>query len=76
MNREEAIAEENRRLEQLKTRVDRAQKDLREGRIAADAVDDVAAELRQFAERLFPGQGGLFDMIYRPRLERAAREAR
>jgi len=59
----------------VKTLVDGAQKDLRQGRIPPEQVEDTIASLRREADRLFPGQGRTFDLIYRSRLERAAREA-
>lgn len=68
------LATENERLAQLKGLVDRAQADLREGRIPAANVEDVIVALRREAERLFPGQSRTFDLIYKPRLLRAAEE--
>lgn len=76
MKHEEALADENRRLSVLKAHVDRAQADIREGRIPLEQVEETIAGLRQEAGWLFPGQEATFDLIYRPRLERAARERR
>lgn len=71
----EEIADEESRLQQLRSLVDRAQEEIRAGKIASEEVEQVIAGLRRDAERLFPGTGNTFDLIYRPRLERAAREA-
>ncbi|NLC55507.1 MAG: hypothetical protein GX774_01555 [Armatimonadetes bacterium] len=66
------IDDEDRRLAELQGLVDRAEAGLREGRIPAALVEDVIAGLRQEAERLFPGQKRSFELIYKPRLLRAA----
>lgn len=71
----EEMADEESRLRQLRSLVDRAQGDIRAGRIPPDKVDQIINGLRLDAERLFPGTANTFDLIYRPRLERAAREA-
>ena len=52
------IGDEDRRLAELQGLVERA--------------EDVIAGLRQDAERLFPGQKRSFELIYKPRLLRAA----
>ena len=70
------IADEEARLRQLRALVDRAQEEIRAGRVSDEQVAVVIARLRAHAEHLFPGTGNTFDLIYRPRLERAAREHR
>ncbi len=72
---EQALADENRRLAELKALVDTAQAQLREGIIPGAQVETVIARLRGEAERLFPGQSRTFDLIYKPRLLRAAGES-
>ena len=74
MDADEVIAEENRRLVELKALVDRAQAEIREGKIPESQVEDAIAGLRRESERLFPDKGRTFDLIYEPRLLRAARE--
>ena len=74
MSTDEEIAAENRRLEQLKICIDGAVREIREGQVHGERLETMIVRLRREAERLFPEQGRLFDLIYRPRLERAARE--
>lgn len=67
-----AVAEEERRVRYLARAVDGALAAIAHGRVAdARAAGDLIAGLRRLALALFPGSGDTFDLIYRPRLQRA-----
>lgn len=76
MNESEAVADEERRLRAVRARIDSAQGALRAGQVPMEAVEALIACLRRETERLLPGTGHAFDLIYLPRLRRAAEEAR
>jgi hypothetical protein len=71
-----AAAEETLRVRALARAVDAAQDAIRSGRLGPRRGRAVVRRLRRLAESLFPESGPTFDLIYRPRLERALAERR
>jgi hypothetical protein len=65
------VAEETRRLRALARAVDAAQAALASGSLSPERARGLILRLRRLAQALFPGSGPTFDLIYRPRLERA-----
>ncbi len=72
--REQAIREENRNLRYLRFLVDLALQEIRAGRFTREQAEQVAANVRRQALKLFPGKDETFDLIYRPRFRRAITE--
>jgi len=73
--RREAIREENRNIAYLRLMVDLALREIRAGRFTRPQAEQVVANLRSQTEKLFPGKGPTFDLIYLPRFQRAVTEA-
>jgi hypothetical protein len=65
-----AVADERRRLRELRTSVDLACAVLRQGRLGRAEADELVAALRTRALELFPGKGHVFDLVIAPRLQR------
>jgi len=72
--RRQAIREENRRLRYLRFMVDLALNEIRSGSFTLSQARRVVENLRSQALMLFPGKETAFDLIYRPRLQRAITE--
>jgi hypothetical protein len=70
----QAIREENRRLRYLRFMVDLVLNEIRSGSFSRPQAREAAANLRRQALLLFPGKETAFDIIYRPRLQRAITE--
>jgi hypothetical protein len=70
-----ALADERRRLRELRTSVDLACAVLRQGRLSRAEADQLVAALRTRALELFPGKGHVFDLVIAPRLQRIKDEA-
>jgi hypothetical protein len=70
----QAIREENRKLRYLRFMVDLALTEIRAGSFSLSQARQVVANLRSQALMLFPGKETAFDIIYRPRLQRAITE--
>ena len=66
----EALAEERRRLRELRLTVDLACNVIAQGRIGRAEAEALAAATRRRALKLFPGKGDTFDLILAPRLTR------
>jgi hypothetical protein len=69
-----AIREENRKLRYLRFMVDLALQEIRSGSFSLPQAAQVVINLRSQALMLFPGKETAFDLIYRPRLQRAITE--
>jgi hypothetical protein len=65
-----ALAEERRRVRELRTSVDLACAVLRQGRVSRAEADELAAAVRHKALELFPEKGHVFDLVLAPRLQR------
>lgn len=72
--RRQAIMEENRKLRYLRFMVDLAMLEIRSGSFSLSQARKVVENLRNQALMLFPGKETAFDIIYRPRLQRAITE--
>jgi len=72
--RRQAIREENRKLRYLRFMVDLALNEIRSGSFSLAQARQVVENLRRQALMLFPGKETAFDVIYRPRLQRAITE--
>ena len=72
--RHQAIREENRKLRYLRFMVDLALQEIRSGSFSRSQARQVVENLRRQALMLFPGKETAFDIIYRPRLQRAITE--
>lgn len=75
MTREQLIREENRRIRMLRIAADLLVQTILTGSVDANEIVRMARGLRALSEKLFPGKGRVFDLIYAPRFKRAAREA-
>jgi hypothetical protein len=73
--RRQAIRDENRKLRYLRFMVDLALREIRSGSFTLPQAAQVVQNLRRQALMLFPGKETAFDLIYRPRLQRAITEA-
>lgn len=70
----QALREENRKLRYLKFLVDLALQEIRAGRFTQEEAVRVVENVRAQALKLFPGKETAFDMLYRPRFQRAIAE--
>jgi hypothetical protein len=70
----QAIREENRKLRYLRFLVDLALAEIRAGRLSRTQAETVVRNIRSQALKLFPGKETAFDLIYRPRFQRAITE--
>lgn len=71
---QQAIREENRNLRYLRFIVDLALSEIRAGRFTRPQAEQVVENIRRQALKLFPGKDLAFDLIYRPRFQRAITE--
>ena len=69
-----AIQEENRNLLYLRSLVDSALRNIRARGFTLEEAEREVGNIRSQALRLFPGKETAFDLIYRPRLQRAINE--
>jgi hypothetical protein len=65
-----ALAEERRRVRELRTRVDLACAVLQQERMSRAEAEELVAGLRRRALELFPDKGHVFDLVLAPRLQR------
>lgn len=70
----QALREENRHIRYLRFLVDLALNEIWAGRFTQAQAREVVENLRSQALKLFPGKETAFDLIYRPRLQRAITE--
>lgn len=70
----QAIREENRNLRYLRFLVDLALLEIRAGRLTQVQAGAVVENIRAQALKLFPGKETAFNLIYRPRFQRAITE--
>jgi hypothetical protein len=69
-----AIAEEQRRLLELRRTVDVACALLRQADLTRAEAEGLAAAARREALRLFPDKAGVYDLVIAPRMARILRE--
>jgi hypothetical protein len=70
----QAVREENRRLRYLRFMVDLALMEIRSGSLTLAQAGEIVEHLRRQALMLFPGKETAFEIIYRPRFQRAITE--
>jgi hypothetical protein len=73
---DEALAEEQRRLDALRRAVDVTCALLRQAALTREEAESLVAAARRLALELFPDKGGVFDLVIAPRMERILRERR
>lgn len=71
---QQAIRAENRNLRYLRFIVDLAIMEIRAGRYTLAQAEQIVENIRSQALKLFPGKEQAFDLIYRPRFQRAIAE--
>ncbi|RMG58462.1 MAG: hypothetical protein D6713_07645 [Deltaproteobacteria bacterium] len=69
--REKLIREENRKIRFLRILVDLNLFLIRRGEMSYREALETVERLKDLAERLFPGKGYVFDIVYRRRFDRA-----
>ncbi len=74
MERDKEINEENRKIRYLRYLVDLSILSIQEGDLSFEEAMKVVEDARQAACGLFPGKEETFELIYRPRFNRAIRE--
>jgi hypothetical protein len=72
--RRQAIREENRKLRYLRFMVDLALMEIHSGSFSLSQAQQVVENIRRQALMLFPGKETAFEVIYRPRFQRAITE--
>ena len=65
-----AVAEERRRVRELRASVDLTCAVLRQGGLTRAEADELVAAVRRRAVELFPDRGHVFDLVLAPRLQR------
>ncbi len=70
----EEIDEESRRLRRLRIVVNLALSIIAQGQMPIEEAHNLIAATRRLALQLFPGKGGVYDLIYRPKFQRLINE--
>jgi hypothetical protein len=68
------IDEESRRIRRLRVVVNLALSLIAQGDLPFGEAQDLAAATRQLADRLFPGKGDVYDLVYAPKFRRVMNE--
>ncbi|MFQ5695152.1 MAG: hypothetical protein ACE5HB_04110 [Terriglobia bacterium] len=68
--REQAIAEESRRVHRLQLTVRLVMRVISQGDLPYEDASEMVAATRRVALQLFPGKEGVYDLLYQPRLQR------
>lgn len=71
---EAEIQEEAKKVRRLRVVVDLVISTVQESNLPVEEASELVAATRQFALGLFPDKGRVFDLIYRPRLQRVLAE--
>ncbi len=74
MPTKEEIKDEDKRIRYLRRMVDLTITLIMSSDMTLDEAQRHAAGAREFALRLFPGKGDVFDLVYAPRFRRLLRE--
>jgi hypothetical protein len=74
MPTEKEIKEEDKKVRHLRRMVDLIISLIAQTDMPLEEASRIAASAKGFAERLFPGKGNVFDLIYAPRLKRLINE--
>jgi hypothetical protein len=70
----EEVMEENRRVQYLRYLVDFSILSIQSEALSFEEAMQVVTDAKRTACGLFPGKGGVFELIYRPRFNRAIRQ--
>ncbi len=68
------IDEESRRVRRLRIVVNLSLSLIAQGGLPYEEAQEIAAAARRLAEELFPGKGGVYDLVYRPKFRRLINE--
>jgi len=71
---EKEIKEENRRIRYLRLLVDLSLASIQQGGLSLEHALKVVEEVKKASCNLFPGKEETFELIYRPRFQRAIQE--
>ena len=71
---EKEIKEENRKIRYLRLLVDLSLVSIQQGDLSLEQTLKVVEEVKQASCNLFPGKEETFELIYRPRFQRAIQE--
>jgi hypothetical protein len=74
MESKEEVMEENRRIRYLRFLVDFSIRSIQEDALSFEEAMRVVEDAKRAACGLFPGKGEVFELIYRPRFNRAIRQ--
>ncbi len=70
LTREEAVAEESKRIRRLQLTVGLVMNVISQGNLPFEEASRMVAATRRMALNLFPGKEQAYDLIYQPRLQR------
>ncbi|MBI2370354.1 MAG: hypothetical protein HYV08_09005 [Deltaproteobacteria bacterium] len=70
----EELADEERRLRQLRFCVDLTLQIIAQEALTVEEASKLVGAARRLAESLFPGKGHVFDLVYQPRFRRLMAE--
>ncbi|HXE74957.1 MAG TPA: hypothetical protein VNN18_04865 [Candidatus Xenobia bacterium] len=70
LSREQAVAEESRRIRRLQLTVRLVMNVISQGDLPFEEASKMVAATRQVALNLFPGKEDTYDLLYQPRLQR------
>ncbi len=70
LTREEAVAEESKRIRRLQLTVGLVMNVISQGNLPFEEASRMVAATRRMALNLFPGKEQVYDLIYQPRLQR------
>jgi len=70
MTRDDAIAEETRRIRRLQLTVRLVMNVISQSNLPFEEAADLVAATRRVALQLFPGRERTYDLLYKPRLQR------
>lgn len=73
VDQELAVVEEERNVRRVRLIVDAACAYAASGRLAPDRIQPFIEDVKRAVLKVFPEREDLFELLYRPRLERAAR---
>ncbi len=74
MTTPEEIKAEDKKIRLLRRMVDLTMSIIIDTEMTLEEASRHAAGVREFAVRLFPGKGDVFDLVYGPRLKRLLRD--
>ncbi len=74
MTTPEEIKAEDKKIRLLRRMVDLTMSIIIDTEMTLEEASRHAAGVREFAIRLFPGKGDVFDLVYEPRLKRLLRD--